>query len=39
VATAPRRARAEEVLMLVLETCERAGPAALDSVSQTLRAF
>jgi hypothetical protein len=25
--------------MSVLETCKRAGPAALDFVSQTLRAF
>jgi hypothetical protein len=39
VATAPRRAHAEEVLMSVLETCKRAGHAALDFVSQTLRAF
>jgi hypothetical protein len=39
VATAPRRARAQEVLMSVLETCKRAGPVALDFVSQTLGAF
>jgi transposase len=32
-------ARAQEVLMSVLETCKRAGRAGLDFVSQTLRAF
>ena len=32
-------ARAQEVLMSVLETCKRAGRSALEFVSQTLRAF
>jgi transposase len=32
-------ARAQEVLMTVLETCKRAGRCGLDFVSQTLRAF
>jgi transposase len=32
-------ARAQAVLMSVLETCKRAGQSALDFVSQTLRAF
>ena len=32
-------ARAQEVLMSVLETCRRAGRSGLDFVSQTLRAF
>ena len=32
-------ARAQEVLMSVLETCKRAGLVGLDFVSQTLRAF
>ena len=38
-AAAPRRARAQELLMSGPETCKRAGPAALDFVCQTLRAF
>jgi transposase len=32
-------ARAQGVLMSVLETCKRAGRSGLDFVSQTLRAF
>ena len=38
-AAAPRRARAQELLMSGPETCKRAGPAAPGFVGHTLRAF